>query len=56
MKRILFVLLAAVLLLTGCEPKIRTNVVDLPDGRHVLCVYEGKGYGGGPSCDWDHAK
>ncbi|QBJ00249.1 hypothetical protein SEA_PHARAOH_61 [Mycobacterium phage Pharaoh] len=34
------------------------HYVNLPDGRKVLCVYEGNandGRSGGPSCDWDHA-
>lgn len=32
------------------------HTVILPDGRHVLCVFEKQGYGGGLSCDWSNAK
>lgn len=33
------------------------KVIDLPDGRQVVCVYyDGTSYGAGLSCDWEHAK
>ncbi len=38
---------------------VNAHYVDLPDGRKVLCVYEGNandGRSGGPSCDWGNAK
>lgn len=60
----------SVLLLTGCSSVapgqssenaqefdvIYPHTVNLPDGRHVLCVFEKRGYAGGTSCDWGNAK
>ncbi|WP_326600528.1 hypothetical protein [Rhodococcus sp. PD04] len=37
---------------------IKPHYVNLPDGRVVLCVWEGDAIngGGGVSCDWTNAK
>lgn len=45
---------------TGNLPfSIRPHTVVLPDGRNVLCIWEGtsgqESGGGGVSCDWDRA-
>lgn len=64
--------LALILTLAGCAPVegdatqphsdhnypeiVWPHTVTLPDGRHVLCVFEKSGYGGGVSCDWVNAK
>lgn len=38
---------------------VRPHTVRLPDGRNVLCIWEGtsgqESGGGGVTCDWDHA-
>jgi len=35
---------------------LRSYVVDLPDGRRVVCVSSIYSTPGAVSCDWDHAK
>lgn len=58
--------LVAALALTGCgaqptseptdSPDIRTQEVELPDGRIVFCVlYDNGDSPGGISCDWEEA-
>lgn len=59
----------AALVLAGCSSEFSGNteddgipstmavdVVQLPDGREVVCVAWKLGYAGGLQCDWDNAK
>lgn len=61
MKR-LVALAGLLLVLSGCTQKNRSGpdnyvaeVVELPDGRSVICVSWKRNYAGGLSCDWDNA-
>ena len=66
MKRFIPAAVLVALMLTGCGStdsrgnerpgNVAPHYVDLPDGRTVLCVWEGSGYGGGLSCDWAGAR
>lgn len=74
MRKLILALAILAALLTGCAAEtqpggdiqpsnkavsVNVHTVPLPDGRKVVCIYEGNandGRSGGPSCDWSNAR
>lgn len=53
----LFAVSAVTAIVSGCgRSSVSTEIVRMPDGKDVVCVWKRHGYAGGLSCDFEGIK